>query len=100
MSKKLVNILLVITLLLIISSCYGGHKITYDKDSGYMFKCPNRAKAGEMVTFETIVVSDGDVFVNVLGVDDVTMVKEGIYQFIMPDHDVEIRIVVKANGLA
>ena len=65
-----------------------------------MVKCPSHAKAGETVTFETVIVSDGDVFVNVVGVDNVTMVQEGIYQFVMPDYDVEIKIVVKANGLA
>ena len=54
----------------------------------------------QFVTFETVVVSDGNVYVNVVGVDDVTKVSEGVYQFVMPDFDIEIKIVVKSNGLA
>ncbi len=100
MNKKIIKVLMVTFILFSLVGCTGGHKITYDKKSGYMAKCPSRAKAGELVTFETVVVSDGDVYVNVVGVDDVTKVSEGVYQFVMPDFDIEIKIVVKSNGLA
>lgn len=85
---------------LILTSCLGGHKITFSSGEDLVDECPKRAKAGELVTLTTAVVTDADMYVN--GGPDIVIetVSDGVYQFVMPDHDVELSITVIANGLA
>ena len=74
-----------------------GHKISFDAKK--VFNCPKRARAGETVRFETVLVCDADLYANIDGVE-VQETRTGRFEFIMPDHDVEIRITIIANGRA
>lgn len=84
---------------LTLSSCLGYHKINYDNTDKDIVSCPKRARAGELVTVETVFVTDADLYCYLDGVE-LKPNKEGLYQFTMPDHDVEIKVVVVSNGLA
>ena len=61
--------------------------------------CPETAGAGETVTVLTYDVTDGDKEISVDGADGVR-VNWFEYQFVMPDHDVEVRVEFIGNGLA
>lgn len=97
MRKKVFASLLVPFLLLTLSGCSDRYKITYDPEE--VFHCPKSAKAGETVSFETLVVCDADLFAYLNGVE-IKPVREGYYEFIMPEADVSIDIVIVSNGLA
>ena len=84
---------------LLLFGCAGGHSITIVSGEQYVEKAPKKAKAGETVTITTLMVTDADLYVNVNGVE-VTKVREGVYEFVMPDADVEVKVTVIANGLA
>ena len=82
-----------------LSSCFGYYKINYDNDDRDIVSCPTRAKPGQLVTVETVSVTDADLYCYLDGVE-LKPTSEGIYQFTMPEKDVEIKVVVISNGLA
>ena len=45
-------------------------------------------------------VCDATLYVNLNDGTEISTVTEGLYEFIMPDHDVEISITIISNGLA
>ena len=94
MMKKLFLISLV---LLSVSACANRYKITYDEK--LVFDCPKTAEAGETVRFETVMVTDADLYVYLNGVE-LEPVKEGYYEFVMPEADVMIEVSIVSNGLA
>ena len=96
--KKILTISFLI-LSLVITGCLGTRKITIEAGEDEIVSCPKRAKPGETVTIETVIVNDADLylFVNGIALDPI---KEGFYQFEMPNQDVRIKVVVKSNGLA
>ena len=96
--KKILTAIAVLMISLSLTGCFGLHKITVTSGKEEMVKCPRFAKTGETVSFETVIVCDADLYVNANV--DVRMISEGVYEFTMPDYDVEIRITVKSNGLA
>ena len=61
--------------------------------------CPESAKEGEIVTVRTYDVTDGDKAISVDGVEG-TSIDWFEYQFVMPDHDVEVRVEFIDYGLA
>ena len=63
-----------------------------------MDECPSRAKEGETVRFSTVIAADADVVVKVSGTDTLIQVSEGVYEFIMPETDVEIEVHIIANN--
>ena len=97
MKKKLAATLMILSLL--VAGCLGGHKIVIEKGEDDIVSCPKRAKAGETVTVETVSVCDADLYFYLDGVE-LKPIKEGFYQFEMPDHDVSIKVVIVSNGLA
>ena len=97
MKKKLAATFAILSLL--ITGCLGGHKIIVEYGDEDLVSCPKRAKAGETVTVETVSVSDADLFFYLDGVE-LKPIKEGYYEFTMPDHDVDIKVVIVSNGLA
>ena len=97
MKKILITTLLILSVM--ITGCLGTHKIEIEPGKDEIVSCPKRAKAGETVTVETVSVSDADLFFYLDGVE-LKPVKEGFYQFEMPDHDVSIKVVVVSNGMA
>ena len=97
MKKKLTASLAILSLL--VAGCLGSHRIIVESGNEDLVNCPKRAKAGETVTVETVLVTDADLYLIVDGVS-LDPIKEGYYQFEMPDHDVNIKVVIKSNGLA
>ena len=61
--------------------------------------CPEFAKEGETVTVLTYDVTDGDKAISVDGADG-TEINWFEYQFVMPDHDVEVSVEFIDYGLA
>ncbi len=68
-------------------------------DTDLVESCPKSAKAGETVTILTCDVTDGDKEISVSGAEGVS-VNWFEYQFVMPEHDVEVRVEFISNGLA
>lgn len=75
------------------------HRIFLSGDTYLVESCPETARAGETVTILTCDVTDGDKEIRVSGAD---VVSENWFQcwFVMPDHDVEVRVEFVGNGLA
>ena len=96
MKKKLAAFAI---LSLLFTGCLGTHKINIEAGDEDLVNCPKRAKAGETVAVETVTVTDADLYLIVDGVN-LEPIREGYYEFEMPDHDVNIKVVIKSNGLA
>ncbi len=92
-----VALLLIVLLLGAMLAGCSRHKITVISGERFVHQCPKHAKTGDTVTVTTSVVHDGELYVN--GVDG-RFVRLGEYQFVMPDHDVELKVTVIAfpNG--
>ena len=97
--KLLISIGLLLAVLLMGTVLVGcsRHRITVISGEKFVHKCPRSARTGETVTVMTSVVSDGELYVN--GVEG-KFVRLGEFQFVMPDHDVELKVTVIAfpNG--
>ena len=93
--KLLISIGLLLAVLLMGTVLVGcsRHRITVISGEKFVHKCPRSARTGETVTVMTSVVSDAELYVN--GVDG-KFVRLGEYQFVMPDHDVELKVTVIA----
>ena len=99
MKKKLIvwiGLLLALLMCMVLLGC-SRHRITVISGEKFVHKCPKSARTGETVTVMTSVVSDAELYVN--GVDG-KFIRPGEYQFVMPDHDVELKVTVIAfpNG--
>ena len=68
-------------------------------DTDLVESCPESAKPGETVTVVTYDVTDGDKKISVSGADGES-INWFEYQFVMPDHDVEVHVEFIGNGLA
>ena len=68
-------------------------------DTYLIESCPKAARPGETVTIMTYDVTDGDKQIKVSGVE-VTSIDWFEYQFVMPEHDVEVEVAFIGNGLA
>ena len=77
----------------------GTYQIRLAGDTDLVESCPETAKAGETVSVQTLDVTDGEMTIRVSGADG-TMIDWYEYQFVMPDHDVEVRVEFIGNGLA
>ena len=75
------------------------YRIRLSGDTDLVESCPETARAGETVTVLTRDVTDGDKEISVSGADG-TSVDWFTYQFVMPDHDVEVQVNFVGNGLA
>ena len=70
-------------------------------DEDLVWDVPERAEAGETVTITTAVVCDADLYVSVNGDREFGhFTRDGSYEFVMPEEDVEIAVVIISNGLA
>lgn len=96
MMKRVIVFLLICISLTSMSGCTKSYKIQYDEN---VMNCPDRGKPGETIRFETVFITDGDLYVYINGVE-VKSLKEGIYEFVMPDEDVMITTKFISNGLA
>ena len=97
--RVLISITLLLAILIVCTVLVGcsRHRITVISGEKFVHKCPRSARTGETVTVMTSVVSDAELYVN--GVDG-KFIRPGEYQFVMPDHDVELKVTVIAfpNG--
>ena len=98
MRKSIIKGIFILSLALFLSSCLGTHSIRIVSGEQFLDECPKRAKPGETVTLTTVIVSDADLYVN--GNVEFDQKSDGVFEFVMPDYDVEIKITVIANGLA
>lgn len=71
------------------------HAITVVGEDSLMESCPESAVEGETVRFRTFSVTD---VVMVVDAGDVELIDVGreTYEFVMPDHEVTIRISIKS----
>ena len=99
MKKSIFKVISVLAAAFLICSCANRHSIKVVSGEEYLEECPKSAKAGDTVRVRTAIVLDADVYLN--GNDDLDIqYVNGVYEFIMPDHDVELEITVVGNGLA
>ena len=92
--------MIIACLSLSLSGCFGYHAVKVR--SGHEDKvtsCPKYARTGETVRIETVSVTDADIYVSANGTE-CKYVSEGVYEFVMPDENVEISVVIVSNGLA
>lgn len=75
------------------------HNINLVGDSNLLESCPKTARTGETVTILTYDITDGDKVIEVSGAD-VVRVNWIEYQFVMPPHDVDVKVKFIGNGLA
>ena len=75
------------------------HNINLVGDSNLIESCPKTARTGETVTILTYDITDGDKVIEVSGAD-VVRVNWIEYQFVMPPHDVDVKVKFIGNGLA
>ncbi len=95
MTKKLLISIALLAILLmgmVLAGC-SRHRITVISGEKFVHECPTSAKTGDRVTVMTSVVSDAELYVN--GVEG-KFIRPGEYQFVMPDHDVELKVTVIA----
>ena len=75
------------------------YRISLVGDTDLVESCPESAKEGEIVTVRTYDVTDGDKKISVSGAEG-TEINWFEYQFVMPDHDVEVQVEFVDYGLA
>ena len=90
----------VLMLAALLSGCAGRYRVKCVSGEQYVVSCPTHAKPGETVRLETVCVTDADLYVNSTDGTEIRYIKEGIYEFEMPDHDFEFKVTVISNGLA
>jgi len=95
MKKRFLLLFLVLALLLC-SGCsvFGYHKINQPNDD-LMDECPKYAREGKRVHFTTVTVCDAILNVDLSGAELIT-IREGEYEFVMPDHEVTIHVWISA----
>ena len=90
----------VLMLAALLSGCAGRYSVKCVSGDQYVVSCPKRAKPGDTVRIETVCVTDADLYVNSTDGTEIRYVKDGVYEFEMPDHDFEFKVTVISNGLA
>ena len=76
----------------------GEHRITLDDRSNVIVDCPEKAKAGTLVTVHTVGMADAEVVIEVNGGDIGSWQDWGTYTFYMPDKDTEVKAWVSTAG--
>ena len=89
-----VGIVLAVLLIGVLLLSGSFRRITVVSGAQFIDRCPRLARPGQEVTVTTAVVSDGEIYVN--GADG-KYVRPGVYVFIMPDADVQLRLTVVAD---
>ncbi len=69
----------------------GSYRIRLDGATDLVISCPRRARAGQTVSVQTKDVTDGWVEVTVSGAE-VTAVQGNLFEFVMPEHAVDVRV--------
>ncbi len=98
MKRTIIKGVLILSLALLLDGCFGRFSIKIVSGKQFLDQCPRNARPGDTVTLTTAIVSDADLYVN--GNVEITKRSEGIFEFVMPDHNVELTITVIANGLS
>ena len=90
----------VMMLAALLSGCAGRYRIKCVSGEQFVVSCPRTARPGDTVRIETVSVTDADLYVNAVDGTEIRFIKEGVYEFEMPDHDFEFKVTVISNGLA
>ena len=95
------GLLLIIAAAVFLNGCGNTYKITVVSEKETVEECPAKAKAGDTVIVKTMIVTDADLYCRVNGDPDFgKFTGDGVYEFVMPEEDVEIDVGAVANGLA
>ena len=100
MKKTIISTALILMMSLLLNGCFGYYSIKVVSGKDYMDKCPKRAKPGQTVTITTVVVTDANLYVNSNDDTEIKKISEGVYEFIMPEHDIELKITIISNNKA
>ncbi len=95
--KRFITIFFTAMLVFCLSACTKTYKINVT--GGNVESCPKSAKAGETVIVYIPYVTDGWLEPSVNGAD-IERTAENCFQFIMPEHDVNIKVTFVSDDLA
>lgn len=76
----------------------GEHRITVVDTENVIVDCPEKAKAGTLVTVHTVGMADAEVVIEVNGGDIGRWQDWGTYTFYMPDKDTEVKAWTSTAG--
>ncbi len=99
--KKIIALVLIMVLAAtFFCGCEKSYKITnISTDENMIYKCPKRAKAGEVVVIDVADVCDATVYVRINEDPNYGhFLNNGEYEFIMPAEDVEIKAGAVSNN--
>ena len=99
MRKRLIIIILaLLTVLCVCTACSSKtYKITVVSGEDNIETIPEKAKEGETVTILTLAVTDAVMRCAVDG-KAIEPVKDSYFEFVMPDHDIEVKVWVDTSG--
>jgi len=92
-------VLVILTGLLVIALCACTRTYKINVIGGNVVSCPSSAKAGDTVTVYIPSVTDGWLESSVSGAD-VERTQEDCFSFVMPEHDVNVRVTFVSDDLA
>ena len=95
--KRFAAITIAAALMICLSSCTRSYKINVI--GGNVESCPKSAKAGETVTVTMPSVTDGWLEPSVTGAE-VERTEEDWFRFVMPDHEVNIRVTFMGDDVS
>ena len=90
--KKASLLLILCALIFCLCGCGRTYRIKIAGGEDLVVSCPKAAKSGDTVTVETKDVTDGWLEVSASGAE-VTAVQENVFQFVMPEQNVEVKVL-------
>lgn len=97
--KKAVFILTFAALMIILCACGNTYKIKVVGGKDLLITCPKSAAVGETVSIETKSVTDGWLEVTASGTE-AKAVQGDLFQFVMPNQNVNVRILFVGDELS
>ncbi|MBO7676037.1 MAG: hypothetical protein J6S49_00755 [Erysipelotrichaceae bacterium] len=98
MKKLFFKGVILMSISILLSSCFGRYSIKVVSGKEYLDTCPISAKPGDTVKVTTVYVTDADLYLN--GNVEIKKISDAEFEFVMPEYDVELKITVISNGLA
>lgn len=97
--KRGLIVFLALLLVLSLSACSGFYRIEIVGGADLVTSCPKSAKAGETVTVRTRSVTDGWLEVYANGIE-AAAIQESVFEFVMPEQDVEVKVLFAWDDLS
>ena len=89
--KMIVGTAVILFLALCLGVFIGTYRVRLGGATDLVISCPRRARAGQTVSVRTKDVTDGWVEVTASG-EDVAAVQGDLFEFVMPEHAVDVRV--------